>query len=216
MNLMPALPESIFDIAYLGFAIASGIVLLKKSDGRKEISLMGIAALVLGLGDAFHLIPRVLAYWCEGDFSVALGIGKLITSVTMTAFYLLLEYIRLYRFHKGQKRMVTIALWVLAGIRIALCLFPQNAWTSPDAPVSWGIWRNIPFAVIGILTIVLWLSDAKNDRIFRFLYLAVLLSFAFYLPVVIFSEAIPLIGMLMLPKTVMYIWTICMFQKAHK
>lgn len=216
MNLMPALPESIFDIAYLGFAIISGILLLKKACSRKEIALMGLAALVLGLGDAFHLIPRVLAYWSVSDFTAALGIGKLITSVTMTIFYLLLEYVRLQRFHKGQKNHTTIALWVLSMIRIILCLLPQNAWTSEDAPLSWGIWRNIPFALIGIITVVRWFTDAKNDRVFKFLYLAVLLSFAFYLPVVVLSDAIPVIGMLMLPKTVMYIWIICMFLKAQK
>ncbi len=214
MNLMPALPESIFDIAYLGFAIISGILLLKKAGGRKETALMGTAALVLGIGDAFHLIPRVLAYWIAGDFTASLGIGKLITSVTMTAFYLLVEYIRLHRFHKGQKSTITIVLWTLSAIRIVLCLFPQNAWTSPDAPLSWGILRNIPFVMIGIITVALWFIDAKSDRIFRFLYLAVLMSFAFYLPVVVFTDAIPLIGMLMLPKTVMYIWIICMFRRA--
>ncbi len=216
MNLMPALPESIFDIVYLGFAIISGMLLLKKACGRTEIALMGLAALVLGLGDAFHLIPRVLAYWSVSDFTAALGIGKLITSVTMTVFYLLLEYVRLQRFHKGQKNHTTIALWVLSMIRIILCLLPQNAWTSADAPLSFGILRNIPFALIGIITVVRWFTDAKNDRVFKFLYLAVLLSFAFYLPVVVLSDAIPLIGMLMLPKTVMYIWIICMFLKAQK
>ncbi len=46
--------------------------------------LMGIATLVLGGGDAFHLVPRVLNYWMTGDFTAALGIGKFITSVTMT------------------------------------------------------------------------------------------------------------------------------------
>ncbi len=214
MNLMPALPESIFDIAYLGFAIISGILLLKKAGGRKETTLMGTAALVLGIGDAFHLIPRVLAYWIAGDFTASLGIGKLVTSVTMTAFYLLVEYVRLYRFHKGQKSTITIVLWTLSAIRIVLCLFPQNAWTSPDAPLSWGILRNIPFVMIGIITVALWFIDAKSDRVFRFLYLAVLMSFAFYLPVVVFADAIPLIGMLMLPKTVMYIWIICMFRRA--
>ena len=31
MKLMPALPESIFDIAYLAFAIISGSLMLKKA-----------------------------------------------------------------------------------------------------------------------------------------------------------------------------------------
>ena len=56
---MPDLMESIFDIGYLCFAIGTGIYLL--STGAGELSLIGGAlALVLGLGDAFHLVPRVV------------------------------------------------------------------------------------------------------------------------------------------------------------
>ena len=211
---MPALPESIFDIAYLIFAIISGIGLIRKANGRKDIRLMGIAALLLGCGDAFHLIPRVLNYWFTGDYTAALGIGKLITSLTMTIFYVLLEQIRINRYHNDQKQSFTYLIWILSLMRIALCLFPQNAWTSSDAPVSWGIYRNIPFTLIGILTVYLWYKDTKEDKIFRYLNIAVLLSFAFYLIVVLLAHKIPLMGMFMLPKTVMYIWIIIMFRKA--
>ena len=50
----------------------------------------------------------------------------------------------------------------------------------------------------------------------RWLWLAVLLSFLFYFPVVLWAQAVPLIGMMMLPKTCMYIWMILMFRKAEK
>ncbi|MCR5404594.1 MAG: hypothetical protein K6E91_12365 [Butyrivibrio sp.] len=214
---MPALPESIFDIGYLIFAIVSG-VLLVSSKGRRDVRLMGAAALILGCGDAFHLIPRVLAYWIPGDFTKALGIGKLVTSITMTVFYVLLEYVRTNRFgsKKGCIQTSTKIIWALAVIRIALCLFPQNGWTDANAPVSWGIIRNIPFVVIGIMTVVLWHKDAKDDAGFRFMALAVALSFAFYLPVVVLAHSIPMMGMLMLPKTIMYIWIICMFLQIRK
>ncbi|MCR5633953.1 MAG: hypothetical protein K6F90_01430 [Lachnospiraceae bacterium] len=214
---MPALPESIFDIGYLIFAIVSGILLVS-SKGRRGVRLMGVAALILGCGDAFHLIPRVFAYWIPEDFTRALGIGKLVTSITMTVFYVLLEYIRTNRFgaKKDGIQTSTKIIWVLAAIRIALCLFPQNEWTEADAPVSWGIYRNIPFLVIGIMTVVLWYKDAKGDARFRFMALAVALSFAFYLPVVVLAHSIPIMGMLMLPKTVMYIWILCMFLQVRK
>ena len=215
MKLMPALPESIFDIFYLAFAVISGILLMKKAEGRLDIKLMGIATLVLGCGDAFHLVPRVLDYWISGDFTAALGIGKLVTSVTMTAFYLLLEYVRINRYHEGKVQISTKIIWVLAVVRVILCAFSQNAWTSADAPVSWGIYRNVPFVVIGVMTEMLWIRDARNDNIFRLMPIAVILSFVFYIPVVLFAHMIPMMGMLMLPKTVMYIWIICMFKKAE-
>ena len=51
--------ESTFDILYLLFAIASGILILRRAKDKTSRQ-MGLAALILGCGDAFHLVPRVL------------------------------------------------------------------------------------------------------------------------------------------------------------
>ncbi|MDO4882455.1 MAG: hypothetical protein Q3975_03815 [Oscillospiraceae bacterium] len=213
---MPALPESIFDICYLVFAIVSGILLLKKSKGRKYVRIFGIMTLLLGCGDAFHLVPRVLNYWTDGDYTAALGIGKLVTSITMTLFYILIEYARRDRYKIAGEKGVLASVWILGIIRIALCCFPQNGWTSAEPSLLWGILRNIPFALLGILTVVLWLRSAKNDKPLKLMWLAVTLSFLFYIPVVLFAQTMPMLGMLMLPKTCMYVWMIVMFKKAGK
>ena len=81
--------ESTFDILYLVFAIVSGVLILRRRRDRAG-KLMGAAALTLGCGDAFHLVPRVLNYFLAADFTAALGVGKLVTSITMTVFYVLL------------------------------------------------------------------------------------------------------------------------------
>lgn len=216
MKLMLALPESIFDICYLVFAIVSGILLLKKSKGRKYVRIFGIMTLLLGCGDAFHLVPRVLNYWTTGDYTAALGIGKLVTSITMTLFYILIEYARRDRYKITGEKGVLASVWILGIIRIALCCFPQNGWTSAEPSLTWGILRNIPFALLGILTVVLWFKSAKNDKPLKLMWLAVTLSFLFYIPVVLFAQTMPMIGMLMLPKTCMYVWMIVMFKKAGK
>lgn len=36
----------------------------------------------------------------------------------------------------------------------------------------------------------------------------IVLSFAFYIPVVLFADTIPMVGMLMIPKTCAYVWTV--------
>ena len=154
------------------------------------------------------MIPRVLNYWAPGDYTAALGIGKLITSVTMTLFYLLMEYARRERYKINGEKPLMISVWVLSVIRIALCCFPQNEWTSAEPSLLWGILRNIPFAVIGVMTVMLWFKSAKDDKPLKFAWLAVTLSFAFYLPVVLWSQ--------MLPKTCMYIWLILMFTNAGR
>ncbi|MBR1732023.1 MAG: hypothetical protein IJ725_06290 [Ruminococcus sp.] len=213
---MPALPETIFDIFYLLFAVVSGIIMLTKAKENKLLRLFGCMTLILGLGDSFHLVPRMLNYWFSGDYTAALGIGKLVTSVTMTVFYLILEYARRERYGVEGEKPVLASVWALSIIRIALCAFPQNGWTSAQPSLVWGIIRNIPFAVLGLLTVILWFKSAKRDKPFRFMWLAVTLSFLFYIPVVLWAQQIPIIGMLMLPKTCMYVWMILMFRRADK
>ena len=209
-----ALAESIFDFLYLTFAIIIGIYLIVKGGKGSLVQKLGIMAIVLGAGDSFHLVPRALALWTTGleANAAALGIGKLITSITMTVFYVILYYIWRERYQIQGKNGLTVSMWVLAALRVALCAFPQNQWLTYHQPLLWGILRNIPFAVMGILLIVVFAQEAKraNDRVFRFMWLAITLSFLFYLPVVLFAEVFPLVGMLMIPKTLAYVWIVVM------
>ena len=136
--------------------------------------------------------------------------GKFITSITMTIFYILLYYVWRIRYKIKGKNGVTATVYVLAALRILLCLFPQNQWLSADAPLSWGIYRNIPFALLGLLIILLFYKSAKEhkDKEFQYMWLTIVLSFGFYIPVVLWADTIPMIGMLMIPKTCAYVWTV--------
>lgn len=209
---MQAIIETLFDAVYLIGVITLGILMIRKSKGNKQYLLFGIMAVVLGLGDSFHLVPRALALCTTGleNYTFALGMGKFITSITMTIFYILLYYVWRLRYHIQGKNNITIAVYVLAIIRIALCLFPQNAWTSASSPLSWGIIRNIPFTMMGLIIIYLFYKSAKetHDSDFRYMWLTIVISFGFYLPVVLFADIIPLIGMLIIPKTCAYVWTV--------
>lgn len=209
-----ALAETIFDALYLSFAVIIGITLIIKGGKGSLIQKFGIMAIVLGAGDAFHLVPRTIALWTTGleANAAALGVGKLITSITMTVFYLILYYIWRERYQIQGRKGLTVTMWALTAARIVLCALPQNQWLSYQQPLLWGILRNIPFAIMGVILIVLFAQEAKrhNDRIFRSMWLAITLSFAFYIPVVLFAEKIPLIGMLMIPKTLAYVWVVVM------
>ncbi len=207
---MQAIMEPIFEIPYLIGVVTLGILILRMSRGRKQFVLFGIMAIVLGCGDAFHLVPRIYALWTDGvaNHAAALGLGKLVTSITMTVFYVLLYHVWQQRYQKEHKKTLTILVYMLAAVRIALCLFPQNQWLSADAPLSWGIYRNLPFVALGILIIGLYFRQAKEDRAFRFMWLAVALSFAFYIPVVLGADAVSALGMLMIPKTCAYVWIV--------
>ena len=210
--IMQAIGETSFDIVYLALVITIGILMIFKSRGTRQFCLFGVMAVVLGVGDSFHLVPRALALCTTGleSYTVYLGVGKLITSVTMTVFYILLYYVWRIRYKIEGKGIITAAVYALSAARVILCMFPQNKWLSADAPLSWGIYRNIPFALLGLLIIVLFFVSARehNDREFKFMWLTIVLSFGFYIPVVLWADAIPAIGMLMIPKTCAYVWTV--------
>ena len=209
---MQAIVETLFDAVYLISVITIGVLMIRRSSGERQFRLFGWMAVVLGAGDSFHLIHRVLALCTTGleNYTVPLGLGKWITSVTMTIFYVLLYYVWRQRYQIKGQRSLTAVVYALAGVRIALCMMPQNQWLNAEAPLSWGIYRNIPFALLGLLVIVLFYRNAKErrDQTFRWMWLTIVLSFGFYIPVVLWADTFPMIGMLMIPKTCAYVWTV--------
>ena len=99
-------------------------------------------------------------------------------------------------------------VYILSILRIMLSIMPQNKWLSIKQPLSWGIYRNIPFLLLGLLIIKLFYDKANKDNNFKNIWLTIVFSFAFYIPVVLLSSTIPAIGVLMIPKTCAYIWTV--------
>ena len=217
---MQAIVETAFDAVYLISVITIGILMIRGSKGDRQFRLFGWMAVVLGAGDSFHLVPRALALCTTGleNYTVPLGLGKWITSVTMTVFYVLLYYVWRQRYKITGLIGITAAVYILSAVRVALCMMPQNQWLSAESPLSWGIYRNIPFALLGLLIIVLFYRSAKeqNDKAFRWMWLTIVLSFGFYIPVVLWADTIPMIGMLMIPKTCAYVWTVLIGYSAMK
>ena len=217
---MQAIVETLFDIIYLTTVLTLGVRMVRRSAGRRQYRLFGWMAVVLGAGDAFHLVPRAVALCTTGleNYTVALGLGKWITSVTMTVFYLLLYAVWRERYRIRGRQGLTALVGLLAGVRILLCMLPQNRWLSADAPLVLGIWRNIPFALLGLVMILLFYRSAKEtgDRAFSRMWLTIALSFGFYIPVVLWADAVPMVGMLMIPKTCAYVWTVLIGCNAMK
>lgn len=205
---VPRIIEIIFDALYLLSMLGMGIVLLAQKDTDVK-ALWAIMALLMAVGDSFHLVPRMAAavFGNETKYKAAKGIGKQITSITMTVFYILL-------WHAGEllfafkSPVLTAAVYILAAIRIAICLMPQNHWSSSEENFSFAVYRNIPFVIQGVIVIIVYAVYGGFQGFLGWLWLAVLLSFAFYMPVALFSSKNPKLGMLMLPKSCAYIWII--------
>ena len=113
---MQAIVETSFDVVYLATVITIGILMIRGSRGNRQFRLFGMMAVLLGAGDAFHLIPRAVALCTTGleNFTVPLGLGKWITSITMTVFYVLLYYVWRLRYHIQGRGGTTAAICGLA------------------------------------------------------------------------------------------------------
>ena len=162
---MQAIVETLFDAVYLTSVIAIGVTMIVKS---RETKSTGCSA-----SWPSSLAPATPSIWSPGsglcttgleNFIVPLGIGKFITSITMTIFYIILYYVWRVRYKVNGQNGITAAVYLLSALRIALCFFPQNAWLSANAPLSWGIYRNIPFALLGLLIIVLFYRSARQAK----------------------------------------------------
>lgn len=84
---------------------------------------------------------------------------------------------------------------------------PQNNWGSANESYQWGIYRNIPFLIMGILLII-WSYKEKEKPGLKNMWWLILLSFAFYIPVVLFADKYPAVGSMMMPKTVAYLFIV--------
>ncbi len=128
----------------------------------------------------------------------------------------MLYYVWAGYYQESRPRDLTAGIWMLAACRIILCLFPQNGRLENSSDMTWGIIRNIPFVLLGAVICRLYFRNRKEDRTFRFMWLYICLSFLFYIPVAVGARAAPMLGMLMLPKTVCYILMILAFLSAVK
>lgn len=196
--------ESVFSVGYLLFDLIAGIIFLSNSSENLFL-LYGIMTLLLGFGDAFHLVPRVVKN-LKGESPKVLwwmDLGLAVTSITMTIFYIILFYI--WKTVNGDTAVpivVPILIWGTALARIIICLLPQNQWFK-GGNKKLALCRNIVFAVMGAIEIVLFLGFGGVYGIA--MAACIFFSFLFYIPVTLFAKEKPQIGMLMIPKTVMYI-----------
>lgn len=203
--------EPSFYVLYLALVLILGTIMIIKNKNKKEWLLIGLGFVLLGLGDAFHLIPRAIGI-IKGtidnpdiELNKYLGLGKLMTSLTMTFFYLLFYHFLFKRFKVERNKYVDLIIYLLVLIRIVLCFLPQNKWLTNDGSLLIGITRNIPFVIIGLITIIYSIKFKDENKNYKLLFLYLILSFLFYLPVVFFSHLSPYVGFLMLPKTICYL-----------
>lgn len=212
--------ETIFNISYLTVMWWLVIAMQRRlpSVDKKDhpiARLIVFAFALLALGDTGHVGFRVLALvlgGAESTVSIAgypmrwISLGTLGTTVTVTIFYVLILVIWRQRFQKDYG-WFGIFLFTAAIIRLVMMMLPVNEWNASIPPQPWATYRNIPLMVQGLGVAFLILRDAnrEKDRAFTQIGYMILVSYAFFIPVILFVQKNPLIGMLMIPKTLAYV-----------
>lgn len=215
-----ALFETLFDVIYL--LLVWGMVILMtvkmsqvKTADLKTARWIRLAFILLAAGDTGHVGFRVLAQLTNtldkpvmvfGAPMHLIGLGMMTTAFTVTMFYMV--FILAWQSRNDQKgTWFTNLLLVFGVVRIIFMALPANQWGElvPPQPIS--LYRNLFLVVQGVGLLVLLFSSAarKRDKLFLSMAWMIVLSFAFYTPVILFAQKVPLIGMLMIPKTIAYL-----------
>ncbi len=212
--------EIVFNVAYL--LVVWGIVIVmwkrwsivKEEDKGAALWIL-LAFAFLALGDTGHVGFRVVAFAKGGiDTTIAfmgtqwylVSLGAIATAWTFTVFYVCMIFMWQKRYNKpfGAIAWIVIALAVARSI---IMLLPGNGWNSlvNDTPLY--LIRNLPLMLMQIGTIYLFLRDAarEGDAAGKWIAYMILISFVCYAPVVFLIVKYPLIGMLMIPKTLAYL-----------
>jgi len=212
--------EILFNVMYLvviwGFVFAMARRRVSLLPEVRSYALLFMWAFgLLALGDTGHVGFRVWAYARGGlDTTInvlgarvgLVGLGALSTAVTVTLFYVLMLWIWRRRFGKPLGWLGYVLLGA-AIARLVVMVFPQNQWNSSVPPWTWSMIRNVPLIVQGLGVAYLVLRDARaaGDRVFQRVGYMILVSYGFYIPVVLFVQRVSMLGMLMIPKTVAYV-----------
>jgi hypothetical protein len=212
--------EITFNIVYL-FVVWGLVIAMARREAavvpsdRRVARLVRWAFTALALGDTGHVGFRVLAF-AQGDLETRVtvfgrqfglvGIGALCTAVTVTIFYVLMLEVWRVRFGKNYG-WFELLLLAAAGVRLLLFIPAANQWGNVVPPQPWSLYRNLPLMLQGLGLAYLILRDARRvgDRAFTWIGLMILVSYACYIPVILFVQQVPAVGMLMIPKTMAYV-----------
>ena len=218
--------EIVFNLAYLAvvWTLVGLMIIGRARVARTDwpVARLFIAAFaLLALGDTGHVGFRVWAY-ALGDLEAQVGgvglvgIGALSTAITVTLFYVLLVMIWRARFNKPLG-WFGWTLFAAAVIRLILMAFPQNDWNSSVPPQPWSLYRNLPLIIqgLGVAALILRDARARQDRLFQWVGIWILVSYGFYTPVILFVQTAPLVGMLMIPKTLAYVAIALLAYRSH-
>ncbi len=174
-----------------------------------------LAFVLLAVGDTAHVGLRLVALAAGNPQLTAalgswrlplIGFGALCTAITVSGFYALLLVSHQRLTSRGWGPFEQALLGVLL-LRLVLLSFPQNEWGQVVPPQPWSLLRNLPLLLLtlGVGGLYLRRGGGVEQRWPRTIGVLLLASLLCYLPVVLWIQKIPLLGLLMIPKSLAYL-----------
>jgi len=217
--------EMTFSVIYLIYICVIVILMSKnmKNVNQKEIvtaKRIRLAFLALLIGDLGHVGARLIVFF-SGEIEmnyVILGIGSLFEMVGLIFLFILFTDAWRVQFNHPKNLLFK----VLVGIGIVgliIFVFPQNQWTAQSSPYEWVVIRNIPWLIQGVALSILIYRDAKavDDKQLVRIGIYIFISYFFYMPVIFFGELAPMLGMLMIIGTVVFmLWQYTSYSRFFK
>lgn len=204
-----------FNIIYLIYIF---IIVLMMNKRRSQLSneqyakskwvLFAFAALLIG--DFGHVGARLIAFASNSleDNPPILGIGSLFEMVGLIFLFMFWAFAWQTTFNKPRNGLF-YGLVAIGFIGLIIFTLPQNGWTTNDTPYWLSFVRNIPWFLQGVIVSILIIRDAgaSGNKQMKSIGLLILFSYCFYMPVVWFVHLNSMLGMLMIPGTVVYmVW----------
>jgi magnesium-transporting ATPase (P-type) len=217
--------EISFNVIYLIY-ICVIVALMSKNMNNvndKEIRTakrIRLAFLALLIGDLGHVGARLIAFFSEDvnmNYAI-LGVGTLLEMIGLTFLFIL--FTDAWRIHFNRPNNLFFKILIGIGVvGLIIFAFPQNEWLAQSAPYTWLVIRNIPWLIQGVVLSILIFRDARaaNDKKLVRIGIYIFVSYFFYMPVIFFGQLVPMLGMLMIIGTIIYmLWEYTSYSRFFK
>lgn len=212
---MHSVIKSSFYMIFLVLALFVSVKLLLNSKGNKKIMIFGLLTFLLGIGEGFHIVPRILEIFNSDidTYGPLMDSGRFISSISIIIVYLLLFWFWRVYYGVTDKKHMEIILLVLGFIGVILSVVLKDS--SNFFPI---ILRNLPTLAIGSIVIYQYKNQATTSpsKGFGFMWLSLLLSLVFTIGFELLSYNYVFFTILMMPKTLMFIWIVLMGYMAYR
>jgi len=217
--------EMTFSVIYLIYICVIVILMLKnmKNVNQKEIltaKRILLAFLALFIGDLGHVGARLFDFFSvEVEINyVILGIGSLFEMVGLIFLFMLFTDAWRVQFNHPKNLLFKVLIGI-GIVGLIIFVFPQNQWTAQSTPYEWLVIRNIPWLIQGVALSILIYRDAKavEDKKLVRIGIYIFISYFFYMPVIFFGELAPMLGMLMIIGTIVFmLWQYTSYSRFFK